>query len=182
MSKEREEAAQERQTRLAARDQVMSEEEQSRWAHIMLKVDADIQGGLGWSAVGVMATVEDPTLPFTYTIGFREHDLHPELILVGMSPTQAHPLLGILYDRVSSGERFEDGQTDSRVLEGYDVKFKALPPDGRPLNVARHFYGLDELPALQVVWPDTNGVFPDEDGFEERFVGWQDLDQIREED
>lgn len=144
------------------------------------KIETDI-AVYGWSSVGVMPTVDDPDpcMPFTYTIGFYEHDQHPELIVVGLHPHQAHAMLAGLYERIARGERFEDGQLDGDVLEGYDVRFQALPPEGRPLNAARSYYGLHYLPALQVLWPDANGVFPDEDGFEERFVGRQ---EIKEED
>ncbi|WP_184339945.1 DUF4262 domain-containing protein [Prosthecobacter vanneervenii] len=49
----------------------------------------------------------------------------------------------------------------------------------------RHFYDYlgcanwvyrphpDGYPALQCLWPDLNGVFPREDGFDERFKGLQ---------
>ena len=78
---------------------------------------------------------------------------------------------------MGSGSRI--GQLDDGVLVGYEVRFKAMPPDGRPLNAARNYFEVDELPALQVLWPDAKGLFPDEEGFEERFVGKQDL---RDED
>lgn len=142
------------------------------------KVHKDIEK-FGWSAIGVMALADDPDPgpPFVYTIGLYEHDEHPEMIVVGLDPTVAHAMLSGLYMRVAQGERFEDGQIDSEVLEGYDVRFRWMPPEGRPLNVARNYYGKHFLPALQVLWPDSNGVFPDEEGFEERYVGQQDIQE-----
>lgn len=143
---------------------------------LMEKVDEGIER-VGWFAIGVSPTVDDvdPGPLFMYSIGFYNYSKHPEFIIVGLHPDQAHPMLHGLFERVRRGERFEDGQLDDGVLEGYNVRFKALPPAGRPLNVARNYFELDELPALQVLWPDSNGVFPDEDGFEERFAGQQEL-------
>ncbi len=126
---------------------------------LLIKVQDDIKR-VGWSAVGVFAAEGDePSWPFCYTIGFREHD-HPEMIVVGLDTDLSHPILHGLYERVAAGERFETGQRDAKVLEGYDVEFREMPVDGRPLNMARAYYGVDELPALQVLWPDQNGFFP----------------------
>lgn len=144
------------------------------------KVDEGIDR-VGWFAIGVAPTVDDvdPGPPFTYSIGFYNYSQHPEFIIVGLDSHVAHSILYGLFERVRAGERFEDGQLDDKTLEGYNVRFKALPPPGRPLNVARGYFEVDELPALQVVWPDENGIFPDEEGFSEKFAGWQDL---KEED
>lgn len=147
---------------------------------LLSKTKSDIEK-YGWSAVGVMPTIDDPGPTFTYTIGFQEHG-HPELIVVGLAPEVAHTMLYGLYERVKQGDVFEDGQRDNGVLDDYDVLFKAVPADGRPLNMARNYYDLDELPALQVVWPDAQGLFPDEWGFDPKFYGKQDLEAIRNED
>jgi len=131
---------------------------------------------VGWQAISVFPTEKEPITPFTYTVGFSEHDGHPEMIVLGLPPTVAHQLLYGLYERVAAGERFADGETDSNVLDGYDVRFQALPPDGVPLNWARMYYGVEELPALQIVWPDREGRFPGEDGCESRYVEIQDIE------
>ena len=133
----------------------------------------------GWAAIGVMPTFEEPCMPFTYTVGLYNFDKHPELIVVGLHPEQAHGMLWGLYERVRKGERFEAGQRDSHVIQNHDVIFQAMPPSGAPLHQAREYFEVDELPALQVVWPDTNGRFPFEEDFEQEFVGRQ---VIREED
>jgi hypothetical protein len=143
---------------------------------VMDKIDSDIKR-VGWAAIGVMPTENESFPPFTYSVGFRSH-LHPEFIIVGLDPEIAHEMLYGLYLRVSAGERFEDGQLVSDVIENYDARLCALPADGRPCYAALEYYGVEELPVLQVLWPDPNGTFPGEDGFEERFVGLQDLKEV----
>lgn len=142
---------------------------------LLAKTMKDIERD-GWTTISVFA--EDDTPPFAYSIGFQEHD-HPEVIVIGLTPVIAHQIIGGLYDRVAAGETFADGQRDSRVLDGYDVMFREMPPDGRPLNMARRYYGVDDLPALQIVWPDREGRFPDEEGFDPQYAGIQDIDPIR---
>ena len=144
------------------------------------KVRKDI-AKYGWSSVGVFPSEDNPVSPFTYSIGFLEHD-HPELIVSGLPPTTAHQIIAGLYHRVKDGARFEAGQLDTEVLEGFEVKFQALPPDGRPLNMTRRFYGRDEVPALQVLWPDREGLFPDDPGCDPRMAVRQDLSFVRDED
>lgn len=154
-----------------------------RAAQFMLKIHSDIER-VGWSAVGVASDIDDPSPlpPFTYSIGFRELG-HPEVIVVGLSPFVAHAIIGTVYDRVKDGERFKDGDIVDGILDNsYKVRFDALPPDGRPLNAARTYYQIDELPALQVVWPDKNGLFPGQEGFDERYETQVDIDRIREDD
>jgi hypothetical protein len=144
---------------------------------VMAKVAADIER-IGWSAIGVFPVADDPPerrVSYVYSVGFREFDEHPEMIVLGLEFGLGHALLAELFERIHEGERFTDAQVDGEVLKGFDVEFRELAPDGRPLNVARRHYGLDELPALQIVWPDQNGWFPGDDACDERIERAQDL-------
>lgn len=128
---------------------------------IVQKIAADIER-VGWSAIGVFPTESEPVeMPrFTYTVGFREHDEHPEMIVLGLGFEIAHAVLATLYERVAAGERFGDGEAVSEILRGYDARLKAV--DEHPCNLARRYYDLAELPVLQVEWPDKDGHFPDD--------------------
>jgi hypothetical protein len=54
-----------------------------------------------------------------------------------------------------------------------------MPPDGKPLNVARLYYGTEELDALQIVWPDRNGWFPGEPECDPKIAQRQDQELLR---
>jgi Domain of unknown function (DUF4262) len=146
---------------------------------IFRKVWHDIEE-YGWSCIGVFRSEEDPEgfEPFSYSVGFFLHNEHPELIVVGLPNETAHSILWTLYNRISAGERFQAGDSISGVIQGFDVRLRAMPADGRPLNVARSYFELDELPALQVIWPDEDGRFPGEEGCNENYERMQDIEPI----
>lgn len=150
---------------------------------VLEKVEADIER-VGWSAIGVFPTEDDDPVEarqFTYSIGFHDKG-HPEMIVFGLSMEMSHSILWDLWKRVEAGERFEDGKRYDEVLEGYQVEMRALPPDGRPLFVARAHYQVDELEALQVVWPDMEGKFPGEEGCDWLYERAQDIEPTRRVD
>lgn len=146
------------------------------FASLYEKVRQDI-AKYGWSSVGVFPDPDEvsPSPPFTYSVGFRGHDKHPEVIVIGLQAEVAHAIIGALYERVAAGEKFEVGDRVSELIQGYEMECREVPPDGAPLNVARRYYGLDNLPALQLVWPDKEGCFPGEDGFDPEFERLQDI-------
>lgn len=130
---------------------------------------ADAIMRVGWFAVGVHpGPDDDPTPQFTYSIGLWEYG-HPEVIIVGLHPIVAHSVIGTMHERIEADETFRAGERVGGIIDDYDVEFRAVPPDGRPLNLARRYYDVDELPALQIVWPDRDGLFPGEEGFDEEF-------------
>lgn len=147
---------------------------------IFQKIKRDIEKD-GWSTIGVMPTAEDPGTPFCYSVGFREHDA-PEVIVLGLPPDFGHAIIHTLYDRVNDGGFIHDGMRLNDVIEDYDVILRAVPPDGAPLNVAKGYYNVDEIDALQVVWPDPQGRFPGEEGCDESVVADQDLETLRRMD
>lgn len=148
---------------------------------LLAKTQRDIET-IGWTTIGVFpGEGDEPTPPFSYSIGFQEHE-HPELIVVGLSPNVAHFIIAAFYERVAAGEKFKDGELVEDILDDdYIVKMQALPPDGVPLNMARRYYGTDELPALQVVWPDREGHFPGDEHFNPEYDDVQNLEKIRSE-
>jgi hypothetical protein len=70
----------------------------------------------GWAAVGV-----DAAVPWTYTIGLRWRLDHPELIVVGVHPVDAHHLLHELVERIEDGAVLRPGELV--VLSDVEVTF-----------------------------------------------------------
>jgi Domain of unknown function (DUF4262) len=134
----------------------------------------------GFSTIGVFRAEGDPEdFPgFMYSVGFLEHE-QPEMLIMGLPTQMMHTMLWSFYDRIAEGERFEAGERVSQIIRDYDVELRAMPADGIPLNVARSYYDLDELPALHVVWPDPDGHYPGH-GCEEQYERAQDLSYIRD--
>ena len=126
---------------------------------VMEKVRSDIER-VGWSAIGVFPTDQLGGSTFTYTIGVLTSYKHPELIVYGLPNHQAHAIISSAIAQIKEGVFFKPGERYENVLEGFDVKTRAVDPSGRPLNVARAYYDVDHLVAVQILWPCTNGHFP----------------------
>lgn len=70
----------------------------------------------GWAAIGVTAEV-----PWTYTVGLRWRLDHPELVVVGVDPTEAHQLLRQIVEHIEDGAALRAGTLV--VLPGVEVTF-----------------------------------------------------------
>lgn len=70
----------------------------------------------GWAAIAV-----DADVPWTYTAGLRWRHHHPELIVVGVDPIEAHRLLRDLVGRIEAGEVARPGALI--VLPDVEVTF-----------------------------------------------------------
>ena len=144
------------------------------------RISRDIERD-GWSTIGVFAAPGDepPAPPFSYSVGFREHG-QPEIIVMGIPPDYAHQIIANIFHLVKNGLELHDGLRLSEGLDdNYEVEFRALPADGTPLNMAKVYYEVDELPALQLVWPDVDRRFPGEEGCDESTVREQDIGVLR---
>lgn len=117
----------------------------------------------GWTVVAVFATVDHPRPSFAYTVGLSERGL-PELSVYGLPGRVAHSLLNEVARRMVESERAP--QTGERI-EGVLVDDVALVAvamtDARELNLVREIYG-SVAAAVQVVWPDADGLLPWEHG------------------
>lgn len=127
----------------------------------------------GWFRTTV---IEDESGPgFSYSTGFWISAGHPELIMFGMKAEIAHDVFQDL---------FREAQADSILPVGRrtNAVFANLPAYAFPvaekffaehLGWSRWFYGGDAFPCLQIVWPDRQGVFPWEVGFDADLEGAQ---------
>lgn len=107
--------------------------------------------------------------PFAYSVG-RCVAGRPELLVTGWLGAE---MLGYIVNRVADidNERVEQGWPDIKdgdqlvdVLDGFPVKIMEVAD----LRLAQ-MYGVasnfgDDVPALQIVWPDSEGRFPGDEG------------------
>ncbi len=121
----------------------------------------------GWSVTMVMPTDDDPGTPFAYTVGLTAHGF-PELVIAGLPPHIAHAVLNDLAGRVyDTAVRFSHGQRIGDLLVGYDAVIvdgpatEALYP-----GAAYARYGTDRVRLQQVAWPDPQGRFPWQPGYD----------------
>jgi Domain of unknown function (DUF4262) len=111
-----------------------------------------------------LAFVPQPTPLETcwYTVGLTGHG-HPELVMFGLPPDIAQPVLHTVAGEVVAGRRTcVAGRYADDVLEGHRVQFVAVTEPDRHLPVAAQFYAGAEpaMEAIQIVWPDRYQRWP----------------------
>jgi hypothetical protein len=123
----------------------------------------------GWFVTKVGAGDSEPA--FAYSMGLYENFHHPEIVLFGLSLEVMHRLINDAGSRIREGLKYEEGQKYDDLLQSYPCAFRQVNPtryDGL-LNFAIWYYEGLHFPVLQLVWPDKAGLFPWDDGFDERF-------------
>jgi hypothetical protein len=138
----------------------VSEEDRER------KLLADIEE-YGWHVVLIPEDDEGPA--FAYSIGLFKTFGHPEVVVFGLDLDVMHQMINLIGEEVRRGRHFSDGESASGILEGYDVRFceAARKHYHDHFGYARWFYGGDDFPALQCLWPDRRGRFPTDPGYPE---------------
>jgi len=116
----------------------------------------------GWALVSVFGTAEDPTPPFTYTVGLTAVG-HPELIVYGLPPQVAGAILNRAGDRIRAGDPVMAGQRLTGLVQGGLQLVALRAADTSALTTVRAIYGASD-DVLQLVWPDAAGRMPWEAG------------------
>jgi hypothetical protein len=122
----------------------------------------------GWFVTKVSGSGSDPA--FAYSMGLYENFKHPEIIIFGLELGIMHQLINDAGKRIRQGHGYKVGQRYDDLLKGYQCQFRKVNPiryDGL-LNCAIWYYKGSPFPVLQLVWPDQTGLFPWENGFDER--------------
>lgn len=119
----------------------------------------------GYAVVTIPGEADDPA--FAYTVGLAANGRLPELILCGLSRDVSETILTHAADVMRKLGPFRDGQQSDTFLHEVSCKFRSVEPDAKAeyLRIATVWHGSRDYGALQMIWPDKFGVFPDEQGF-----------------
>ena len=108
--------------------------------------------------------------PFAFSIGLALNYAQAEIIIFGLAPSKAAKIINIVRDEATSGKKYVDGDVSSDILVSGKVCFIEVPLDlyGEYLGTAIWFYRKSPrpFPCLQLVWPERDGRFPWETGFD----------------
>lgn len=124
----------------------------------------------GWAIMHIFPSETTPA--FSYTIGLLEKGL-PDIIILGVDGEVAHSLLHALYDKIG-GDKAQDILFNGSVVEEVaNMPLKLVEVDDKYISQyliqAGVYYETYNIRVMQLLWPDPNGVFPDESGFDERY-------------
>jgi hypothetical protein len=129
----------------------------------------------GWHCVNVIEDNNHP--PWSYTIGLYETWQHPELIVIGRSRATSHAILKTLADDIEMNSPPKLGNSDGHRLLG--MKYQVVQVDTRYysdyVGFALWFYRKRRFPLYQIVWADTDGLYPWHPQASKHFKEWQPI-------
>jgi hypothetical protein len=130
------------------------------------KLDAMIEK-FGWAHISVGMDGEDRA-NFTYTIGFQDLFGIPEVLIMALPPASASALLHGIADQLKKREIQipAAGGRVGQIIKGYDTLFVPVPDDiANNTALAAKVRQKDKpFAVIQMLWPDTSGHFPGEEG------------------
>ena len=113
----------------------------------------------GWAVLHGGGSPGDPR--YSSTVGLTAFG-HPEVIVVGLPFEAGEKYLNLVGEAVRNGARFAPGAATTALTDASSpVVFLQVEGDPRT-TVAEQFYGSIEV--LQLVWPDSTGKLPWEEG------------------
>jgi len=133
----------------------------------------------GWFRMSVAGDSEGPG--FSYTTGFWVSARQPEVILFGLKSETAHDVFWDLFRDAEGNKSLVPGRATQEVFGNQPAYVFPVAKRfyAEYLGWSRWFYGSDDFPCFQIVWPDRNGVFPWQPGFDPQFFGSQpDLSEM----
>jgi Domain of unknown function (DUF4262) len=127
----------------------------------------------GWAGTSVSPDEKTGTPGFTYTIGLHKTFKHPEIIVFGLNPSASTTLLRRAVGLIKQGRTLPE-RTPCELMDGLSVVFRHIPAglQEQYLLSAAFLYGT-AFKSLQLVWPDADGRFPWQAGFDSQFAAHQ---------
>lgn len=124
----------------------------------------------GWFRTSVFGDANGPG--FSYTTGFWADCQQPEFIIFTLKREITHDVFWDLFRDAKAGIVLPIGQRTDQVFgNSHAYAFTVARRHYRDhLGWSRWFYAGDEFPCLQIVWPDREGLFPWEAGFDQEFA------------
>jgi hypothetical protein len=127
----------------------------------------------GWHCVNIVEDNGCP--PWTFTIGLYETWNHPELIVIGRSRATSHAMLKTLADDIELNDPPNLGAPDGDVLLGVKCHYVEVNPRyySDYIGFALWFYRKRKFPLHQIIWPNSDGLYPWDARAPTAFKEWQ---------
>lgn len=120
----------------------------------------------GHQVIGVFGDEHEDFL--SYSVG-RSVRGKPEFVITGPLPMHVSGYMineaakHMDEDSLPVGHGYEF--LPDTLLDGYGVRVIRANPNKYPVNTIRRLFGAQEFTLLQLLWPDAEGIFPDEPGY-----------------
>ncbi len=122
---------------------VVDDVEKRGWHVVVIK---DEPGKTGWA----------------FTVGLFETYQHPEVVIFGLKPATRGPILNWIGENIGKGNPFTAEKEHDWVLDGYKCWSCMVQRKWyyNLLGYARWFYGGNDFPCVQCIWPAKDGAYP----------------------
>jgi hypothetical protein len=133
----------------------------------------------GWSVICILEDASGPS--FVYSIGMMHTLNHPEIIIFGLDIDLMWRMVNGIGDDIQNGRTFTERGLYEEILEGFACRIEPVDDSHHPTYLGyamwhrRHIGQIGTLQAVQCLWPDRNGRFPDEPGCHPEVVRLQPL-------
>jgi len=118
----------------------------------------------GWEIVGIPDDAE--SAGFCYTTGVYLRTLQPEILIMGLRMESSQAILNGIATYLLQGGTLLPDERYPDFIDSFDVIFRPIAPSHyrEYLGYALWLYR-SPFPALQCLWPDMEGNFPDDPDF-----------------
>jgi hypothetical protein len=127
----------------------------------------------GCHIIGVLADETGPA--YAYSIGLFHNYNHAEILVFGLEHVLMQSMINGMRDEIRRGRRFIPGSRYSGIISDFDCEFRKVDSshDHELFGYAEWFYAKADFPVVQCFWPDKQGHFPWEPGFNPNFIHLQ---------
>lgn len=139
-------------------------------AAFLEKLESHI-AAVGHGVIGTGIEIDGRRVSTSYTVGLSDNGL-PELVVFGIPAEIAKQILNRAADRLRAGKLQRNVPLDQ--IATLPLVFKDVPASlaSDYVHVANRRAGR-EVPAIQMVWPDSAGKFPWDESFDAAMKGIQ---------
>lgn len=118
---------------------------------------------------------EDELPPFAYSIGMTQSSSAPEVVVIGLKQPIAQFVVNEYNRRVRAGLPVVAGSSNSGFIEGFEVQAKIVDRShyDEYFGYNLWLYKGPNFTMIQLVYPNTSGVWPWDTEASEWFRSWQ---------
>lgn len=114
----------------------------------------------GCHILHVMEDKENPC--FSYSIGIQKVSNQPEIIITGLKFELSHSIINNYNNQIKLGKSFKTDTFYDGFLENFEIMFKKVNKIyfQEYFGWARWLYKGDNFNALQLIYPNVDGIWP----------------------
>ena len=120
-------------------------------------------------------SAEDDLPPFAYSVGISKTSQAPEVVVIGLKQAMAHFVVNEYNNRVRNGEKFVPGERYTDFIDDFEMQVTVVHKSHYEeyFGVALWLYEGPNFDVLQLIYPNTLGVWPWEPEANDWFRAWQ---------